>query len=106
MRAQWTDAGGAAHKVVSPVSLVISAFASVDDVRGTLTPQLNRDEADTTLVLIDLGRGQCRMGGSILAQTLAQGGGDVPDLDDAQDLVRLAAAINELRASGQILAYS
>ena len=105
MRAQWTDAGGAAHKVVSPVSLVISAFASVDDVRGTLTPQLNRDEADTTLVLIDLGRGQCRMGGSILAQTLAQGGGDVPDLDDAQDLVRLAAAINELRASGQILAY-
>jgi phosphoribosylformylglycinamidine synthase len=65
MRTVWKD-GDAAKKVTSPVSLIVSAFASLDDVRGTLTPQLNRDEADTTLILIDLGRGQGRMGGSVL----------------------------------------
>ncbi|MDO5086589.1 MAG: phosphoribosylformylglycinamidine synthase [Comamonadaceae bacterium] len=107
MRTQWKDEGGSgeARKVVSPVSLIVSAFASVDDVRGALTPQLDASEADSTLVLIDLGRGQHRMGGSILAQALDQSGERVPDLDDAQDLVRLAAAVNQLRAEGKILAY-
>ncbi|MGV2481692.1 UNVERIFIED_CONTAM: hypothetical protein IGO34_33375, partial [Salmonella enterica subsp. enterica serovar Weltevreden] len=74
-------------------------------VRGTLTPQLDADEVDTTLVLIDLGRGRHRMGGSILGQTLDQSGDTVPDLDDAQDLVRLVDAVNALRAQGRILAY-
>ena len=76
----------------------------VPDVRGTLTPQLDAKQ-DTTLLLVDLGKGQRRMGGSILAQTLDQVGDRVPDLDDAQDLVRLVAAVNELRSQGAILAY-
>jgi phosphoribosylformylglycinamidine synthase len=104
MRTTWAD-DGAAKKVTSPVSLIVSAFVTLADVRGTLTPQLNADEADTTLILIDLGKGQKRMGGSILAQTLALEGGDVPDLDDPKDLVNLVNAINQLRAQGQLLAY-
>ncbi|WP_426146127.1 phosphoribosylformylglycinamidine synthase [Polaromonas sp. DSR2-3-2] len=106
MRTVWKDEGdGAAKKVTSPVSLIVSAFATLADVRGTLTPELNTVEADTTLILIDLGKGQRRMGGSILAQTLSLEDGEVPDLDDPKDLVNLVNAINELRAQGQILAY-
>ncbi|ROZ68562.1 phosphoribosylformylglycinamidine synthase [Ramlibacter sp. WS9] len=110
MRTQWTDpqgpsgSGGAKKKVTSPVSLIVSAFASLVDVRGTLTPQLEASE-DTTLVLVDLGRGRNRMAGSILAQTLDQVGNEVPDLHDAKDLVDLVNAVNALRAQGRILAY-
>ncbi|MEZ5718909.1 MAG: phosphoribosylformylglycinamidine synthase [Burkholderiaceae bacterium] len=104
MRTQWKD-GDAQKKVVSPVSLIVSSFATLQDVRGTLTPQLDASEEDTTLVLIDLGKGQCRMGGSILGQVLDQAGDTVPDLDDAKDLVNLVNAVNALRAKGQILAY-
>ena len=105
MRTQWKDEGGAAKKVTSPVSLIVTAFATLADVRGTLTPQLDATELDTTLVLIDLGRGKNRMGGSILAQTLGQLGDEVPDLDDPQDLVHLVKAVNTLRAQGKLLAY-
>ena len=104
MRTTWKD-DSESKKVTSPVSLIVTAFASLADVRGTLTPQLNRDEADTTLILIDLGKGQHRMGGSILAQTLNCEDGHVPDLDDAQDLVNLVSAINALRAKNQLMAY-
>ena len=104
MRTQWSE-GSDKKKVTSPVSLIVSAFASLADVRGTLTPQLNATEADTTLVLIDLGKGQNRMGGSILGQTLDQSGDVVPDVDDPKDLVNLVNAVNALRAKGQILAY-
>ncbi|WP_394757589.1 phosphoribosylformylglycinamidine synthase [Rhodoferax sp.] len=103
MRTQWQDEQGA-KKVTSPVSLIVTAFATLADVRGTLTPQLDALE-DTTLLLVDLGRGQNRMGGSILAQTLGQLGDEVPDLDHPQDLVNLVNAVNALRAQGQILAY-
>jgi len=103
MRTQWSD-GDEKKKVTSPVSLIVTAFATLADVRGTLTPQLDRDEADTTLVLIDLGRGQHRMAGSILAQTLGQSGDTVPDLDHPEDLVNLVKAVNALRADGKILA--
>jgi phosphoribosylformylglycinamidine synthase len=104
MRTQWKE-GGDTKKVTSPVSLIVSAFATLADVRGTLTPQLNNALEDTTLVLIDLGKGRHRMGGSVLAQVLGQGGGEAPDLDQAQDLVSLVNAVNALRAQGQILAY-
>jgi phosphoribosylformylglycinamidine synthase len=104
MRTQWKDELGQAKKVTSPVSLIVTAFATLADVRGTLTPQLNARD-DTSLILIDLGHGQNRMGGSILAQTLGQMGDAVPDLDDPQDLVNLVNAVNALRAQGQILAY-
>ena len=103
MRTQWKDEAGA-KKVTSPVSLIVTAFATLADVRGTLTPQLEATE-DTSLLLIDLGRGQNRMGGSMLAQTLGQLGDEVPDLDHPQDLVNLVNAVNTLRAQGQILAY-
>ncbi|TWD86557.1 phosphoribosylformylglycinamidine synthase [Variovorax beijingensis] len=103
MRTQWKD-GDEARNVTSPVSLIVSAFATLADVRGTLTPQLDATEADTTLVLIDLGRGQHRMAGSILAQTLNQSGDTVPDLDDPAQLVALVNAVNALRADGKILA--
>jgi len=109
MRTQWTGEDGQARKVVSPVSLIVTAFAALGDVRGTLTPQLDRDEADTTLVLVDLGRGRHRLAGSVLAQSLGQSGcprqDGVPDLDDPQDLKALVAAVNRLRAEGRILAY-
>jgi phosphoribosylformylglycinamidine synthase len=110
MRTQWTEgaatSSGAstAKKVTSPVSLIVSAFASLADVRGTLTPQLDATQ-DTTLVLVDLGRGRQRMGGSILAQALDQVGHEVPDLHDPKDLVKLVDAVNALRAQGRILAY-
>ena len=103
MRTQWKE-GGETKKVTSPVSLIVSAFASLDDVRGTLTPQLDANEDDSTLVLVDLGRGQHRMAGSILAQTLGQSGDTVPDLDDPAQLVALVNAVNALRADGKILA--
>ncbi|PKO42070.1 MAG: phosphoribosylformylglycinamidine synthase [Betaproteobacteria bacterium HGW-Betaproteobacteria-3] len=111
MRTQWTEppatpgAHGEKKKVTSPVSLVVTAFATLADVRGTLTPQLDASEPDTTLVLVDLGKGRKRMGASILAQTLNQSGDTVPDLDDPQDLVKLVHAVNALRAQGRILAY-
>lgn len=104
MRTQWSE-NGAVKKVTSPVSLIITGFASIDDVRGTLTPQLDAQEEDSTLVLVDLGRGKMRMGGSILGQVLGQSGNETPDLDEAQDLVALVDAVNALRAKGQILAY-
>ena len=111
MRTTWVEkvpAGGSENiskKVTSPVSLIVTAFATLADVRGTLTPQLDATEADTTLILIDLGKGQNRMAGSILAQTIDQFGDRVPDLDDAKDLFNLVNAINELRNNRQILAY-
>jgi phosphoribosylformylglycinamidine synthase len=106
MRTQWVDAADKqARKVTSPVSLIVTAFATLDDVRGTLTPQLDASEPDSTLVLVDLGRGRNRMGASILAQTLDQVGDAVPDLDDAQDLVALVRAVNALRSQGLLLAY-
>ena len=92
-------------KVTSPVSLIVTAFATLADVRGTLTPQLDADELDTTLILIDLGHGKNRMGGSILVQTLDQLGDEVPDLDDPVYLVNLVKAVNQLRTQGKLLAY-
>ena len=104
MRTQW-QADGQTRKVTAPVSLIVSAFASLPDVRGTITPQLDRDTEDTTLVLVDLGKGRHRMGGSILAQTLGHPGGEVPDLDSPQDLIALVDAVNTLRSQGRVLAY-
>jgi phosphoribosylformylglycinamidine synthase len=98
MKTRW-----AGQQVTAPVSLIVTAFASIDDVRGTLTPQLQA--GDTTLILVDLGNGKNRMGGSMLAQVLGQFGNEVPDLDDATQLKALVTAINALRAQGRILAY-
>jgi phosphoribosylformylglycinamidine synthase len=103
MRTRWQGAGGEAKQVTAPVSLVVTAFASIDDVRRHWTPQLQ--PGDTTLLLVDLGRGRMRMGGSILAQTIGQFGDAVPDLDDPQMLRALADALARLRDAGLVLAY-
>jgi phosphoribosylformylglycinamidine synthase len=104
MRTSWQD-GGVDRSVVAPVSLIVSAFAPVDDVRRTLTPALCAKEGPTALLLIDLGAGRNRLGGSALAQVYGELGAEPPDLDDSQRLVRLAAAIAELRQAGLVLAY-
>ncbi len=104
MKTQWSERG-TTHKVTSPVSLVVSAFASLPDVRGTLTPQLNANVTDSSLILIDLSNGQHRMGGSILSQVLNQSGDHVPDLEKPENLVSLVNVVNLLRQHGKILAY-
>jgi phosphoribosylformylglycinamidine synthase len=102
MRTRWKGEDGQAHQVVAPVSLIVSAFATLDDVRGTVTPQLQ--PGDTTLVLVDLGQGRMRLGGAMLAQVLGGFGDRVPDLDDPQALKSLVAAVNALRERGWLLA--
>ncbi len=107
MRTRWADPdSGEAKQVTSPVSLVVSAFVALDDVRGTLTPQLlGSDEEPSELVLVDLGAGRNRLGGSILAQTQGVFGATTPDLDDPAMLVALVTAMGELRARDLVRAY-
>lgn len=92
------------RKVVSPLSLIVSAFARVHDVRKSLTPELNRNE-DSLLILVDLSGGKARLGGSCLAQVFNQVGNEVPDLDEPALLKGAFAAIQELNRKGLILAY-
>ncbi len=113
MQAQW-HSDGEAQKSVSPVSLIISAFAPVTDVRQQLTPLLAREE-DSDLWLIGLGAGKKRLGGSVLAQVHPQSGGEgawpafagegVPDLDDPQRLRDFFHLIADARDAGVLLAY-
>lgn len=103
MQAQWQAPEGL-QKSVSPVSLVISAFARVEDVRSHLVPVLQR-EVDSELWLIGLGAGQRRMGGSTLAQCYNAFGGPSPDVDAPEDLKAFFAMIQTARASGLLLAY-
>src|SRR5690606_18584299 len=108
MQAQW-QADGQPQKSVSPVSLVISAFAPVADVRGQLTPLL-AEEPESDLWLIGLGGGRQRLGGSVLAQVHAEGqlpafGGEVPDLDSPERLRNFFALIRDAREAGLLLAY-
>nr|WP_059392891.1 phosphoribosylformylglycinamidine synthase [Pseudomonas toyotomiensis] len=104
MKTRWQDEG-VDKSVTAPLSLVITGFAPVQDIRQTLTPQLRMDKGETDLILIDLGRGQNRMGASILAQVYARIGQQVPDLDDAEDLKAFFAVIQGLNADGHLLAY-
>jgi phosphoribosylformylglycinamidine synthase len=103
MQAQW-HVDGEAHKSVSPVSLVVTAFAPVADVRGQLTPLLSR-EADTEVWLLGLGAGRQRLGGSILSQCFDAFGGAAPDLDDPQRLRSLFELVRDAREAGLLLAY-
>ncbi|MCC6609325.1 MAG: phosphoribosylformylglycinamidine synthase [Burkholderiales bacterium] len=104
MRTTWTEAG-AEKAVVAPLSLVVSAFAPCEDARRTLTPQLRTDAGPTELVLIDLGRGRNRLGGSALAQAYSQLGDAAPDLDDPAALSAFFATIQALSRDGLLLAY-
>ncbi len=104
MRTIWR-AGGVEQSVVSPLSLVISAFAPVADVRRTMTPVLDAVAGPSVLLLVDLGAGRDRTGGSCLAQVHGAIGDAAPDVDDAARLVSFFAAIRELRDAGLVLAY-
>ncbi|MGH8660963.1 MAG: phosphoribosylformylglycinamidine synthase [Burkholderiales bacterium] len=103
MTTTWDD-NGARKEVTAPLSLIVSAFAPVADVRGTLTPQLRTDCGDTVLLLVDLGAGLCRMGGSALAQVYGETGNSVPDVD-AERLKGFFRAVQVLNRGGRILAY-
>jgi phosphoribosylformylglycinamidine synthase len=104
MKTAWADADGA-RAVVAPVSLIVSAFAPLPDVRTTLTPQLQVSAGPTRLLRVDLGAGRNRLGGSILAQVYGQLGAGAPDLDDPQRLTGFAAALRASRRAGLLLAY-
>jgi phosphoribosylformylglycinamidine synthase len=104
MKTAWRDAG-TDKSVVAPVSLIVSAFARVADVRRTLTPALQLDERPTSLWLIDLSHGRNRLGGSALAQVYGELGDEPADLDVPQRLIGLGAALRELRAAGMLRAY-
>jgi phosphoribosylformylglycinamidine synthase len=127
MSTVWKDASGQQTRMTAPVSLIVSAFAPCADIRLTLTPQLRYDESSaassgsqlsalnsqpradeigsTVLLLIDLGRGKDRLGGSILAQVLSQTGEAPPDVDSATDLKGFWNAIQQLGREKKILAY-
>ena len=103
MATTWQD-HNQAKQVVAPVSLIISAFAPVRDVRNTLTPQLQL-QTETELILIDLGRNQNRMAGSIVTQVFEQTDTHAPNVDQASDLKAFTNAIITLRERNAILAY-
>jgi phosphoribosylformylglycinamidine synthase len=98
MRTAWEG-----REMTAPLSLIVSAFAPVDDVRGTLTPRLRTDAGETELLLIDLGNGKNRLGGSILAQVYSQLGSRAPDVDDPSLLRSFFLAIQQLKPL--VLAY-
>jgi phosphoribosylformylglycinamidine synthase len=104
MQTVWQD-GEQPQRTVSPVSLVITGFARVGDVRRTLTPQLKLDRGDSELWLIDLGAGRDRLGGSALTQVFNRAGGVPPDLDDPKRLCALFELVQEASRAGLILAY-
>ncbi|MEM1221525.1 MAG: phosphoribosylformylglycinamidine synthase [Verrucomicrobiota bacterium] len=103
MRTSWQDSEGKDHKQVSPLSLMVTGFSSVEDVRKTVTPDLK--STDSALLLLDLGNGQNRLGGSTLAQVYNQVGKDAPDLDDPEKFKNFFAAIQELLSEELILSY-
>ncbi|MEN8259863.1 MAG: phosphoribosylformylglycinamidine synthase [Pseudomonadota bacterium] len=104
MKTVWQDQDGE-KTMTAPLSLIISAFAPVEDVSATLTPELRLDAGETQLILIDLGGGKNRLGGSVLAQVYNQIGNESPDLDDPMEFKAFFAAIQRLNQAGRLLAY-
>jgi len=104
MKTGWKE-GTEEKTVIAPVSLIVSAFAPVGDVRRTVTPVLRTDCGATALWLIDLGGGRDRLGGSALAQVFGEAGGEPADLDDPQRLVSFSRVLAELKSAGLVLAY-
>jgi phosphoribosylformylglycinamidine synthase len=104
MKTRWNE-DGQDKSVTSPLSLIVTGFAPVQDIRRTLTPELKLNQGATDLILIDLGRGQNRLGGSALAQVYNRMGQQGPDLDDAEDLKAFFAVIQGLNQDDLLLAY-
>jgi phosphoribosylformylglycinamidine synthase len=104
MRTLWRD-GEREQRTIAPVSLIVSAFAPVTDVRQTLTPQIRLDAGASELWLLDLGAGRDRLGGSILTQAYARGGGMPPDFETPERLRNLFDTIRAARTQNLLLAY-
>lgn len=109
MKTVWEDfstsSQGEKKSVTAPISLVVSSFAPTPDVRKTLTPQLRTDLGETRLMLVDLGNGKNRMGGSALAQVYGATDSISPDVDDAKQLKAFFTEIQNLNRDGKLLAY-
>lgn len=104
MKTKWQD-DGEDKEVTSPLSLVITAFARVDDVRKTVTPQLRTDKGESSLLLIDLGNGKNRMGATALAQVYKQLGDKPADVDNAPQLKSFFNAVQKLVSEDKVVAY-
>jgi phosphoribosylformylglycinamidine synthase len=104
MKTVWHDETGE-RRMLAPVSLIVSAFAPVTDVHRSLTPQLELECGESKLLLVDLGNGRNRLGGSALAQVNGVFGREVPDLDRPEQLKNFFSAIQDLNKSGLIRAY-
>jgi phosphoribosylformylglycinamidine synthase len=104
MRTVWNDDGHEKSNT-APLSLIVSAFSPVDDIRKTLTPQLQTDQGETSLLFIDLGRGKKRLAGSALGQVYSRMQGTAPDLDTPSDLIGLFNFVNNCRNEDLLLAY-
>jgi phosphoribosylformylglycinamidine synthase len=100
MRTAWDG-----KEVLAPLSLVVTAFAATEDARATLTPRLRTDAGETELILVDLGGGKNRLGGSILAQVFSRFGNDCADLDVPVLLKNFVLSIQELSKQNLLLAY-
>ncbi|MEJ8569037.1 phosphoribosylformylglycinamidine synthase [Elongatibacter sediminis] len=104
MKTVWQQ-DGERHQIQSPVSLIVSAFAPVEAVDRCLTPQLQLDRGASRLLLIDLGAGRNRLGGSCLGQVYRAFGTEVPDVEDPAHLAALFTAVQEMNRAGWLLAY-
>ncbi|GAC15161.1 phosphoribosylformylglycinamidine synthase [Aliiglaciecola lipolytica] len=108
MKSQWqeqSDDGNLDKSVTSPLSLIITAFGAVRDIRNTLTPQLRTDKGDSVLLCLDLGEGRNRIGGSCLAQVYSKLGNQAPDVDTPKTLKSFFEAMQSLLHKNLLLAY-
>jgi len=104
MKTQWQE-NGEDKSVTSPLSLIITAFGAVEDIRKTVTPQLRTDAGETRIVAIDLSKGKNRLGGSCLAQVYKQLGNETPDVDSPEVLKGFFNAMQALVANEKLVAY-
>ncbi|MEZ9929122.1 phosphoribosylformylglycinamidine synthase [Vibrio breoganii] len=104
MKTKWNE-NGEDKEVTSPLSLVITAFGRVEDVRKTVTPQLRTDKGESSLVLVDLGNGKNRMGATALAQVYKQLGDKPADVDNAEQLKGFFDAMQTLVRDDKLVAY-
>ncbi len=104
MKTAWEDKGEQ-KAVTAPMSLIISAFGAVRDIRNTVTPELRTDKGETVLLLADLAKGKTRLGGSCLAQVFGELGDIAPDLDQAAVLKGFFEVTQQLVAERSLLAY-
>ncbi|RSH87717.1 uncharacterized protein EHS24_000233 [Apiotrichum porosum] len=105
MSMRWPGAKGEKKEVTAPLSCIVTAFAPVDNVERTWTPELRTDQGETVLVFADLAQGKQRLGGSALAQVFKQLGNEAPDVEDAAELKAFFNATHALKKTDVVLAY-